>query len=317
MSATTKIEMLIHSQRADFNAVLCDPNIAFEREASFALQIIESNAYAAQIALSNQASLRSAVTNVAAIGITLNPASKLAYLVPRDGRICLDISYMGLLHIAQQCGAIKWGQARVVRAGEHFRLRSIDQPPEHELDPFSKERGKIVGVYVVVKTAEGDYLTHCMNVDDVNRIRDRSSAWKAWIAKKKSCPWVTDYEEMAKKTVIKQASKTWPARGNDRLERAVHYLNTDGDQGIDFDAEQGGGRNERDITPCSEQQQSKIIDSLNALERTEAAFLEYCRGKFKRQDISAIADLTEEEAKSAISDMSAAVKKREKQHAHA
>jgi recombination protein RecT len=37
---------------------------------------------------------------VAAIGITLNPASKLAYLVPRDGMVCLDISYMGLLHRA-------------------------------------------------------------------------------------------------------------------------------------------------------------------------------------------------------------------------
>jgi recombination protein RecT len=44
----------------------------------------------------------------------------LAYLVPRDGKVCLDISYMGMMHLAQQCGAIQWGQAVLVREGDQF-----------------------------------------------------------------------------------------------------------------------------------------------------------------------------------------------------
>ena len=226
------ITTIIHGQRQQFMAVLSDPGIDFEREAAFALQVVGANQYLAGIAGSNIDSLRNAITNVAAIGISLNPASKLAYLVPRDGKVCLDISYMGLMHIAQQSGAIVWGQSAIVRDADAFELDGIDKPPIHKFNPFGTERGAIIGAYVVVKTDSGDYLTHAMPISKINDIRDRSAAWKAWVNKKNSCPWVTDEEEMIKKTVIKQAAKMWPRR--DRLDAAVHNLNTDG-EGIQFD----------------------------------------------------------------------------------
>jgi hypothetical protein len=46
----------------------------------------------------------------------------------------------------------------------------------------------------------------------------------------KKCPWVTDAEEMIKKTCVKQAAKYWPRR--ERLDNAVHHLNTEGGEGI-------------------------------------------------------------------------------------
>lgn len=230
---STDITTIIHGQRQQFMAVLADPGIDFEREAAFALQVVGSNQYIAKVAMSNQDSLRNAITNVAAIGISLNPASKLAYLVPRDNKICLDISYMGLMHIAQQSGAIVWGQSAIVRDADEFQLEGIDRPPTHKFNPFATDRGEIIGAYVVVKTDTGDYLTHAMPISKVNDIRDRSTAYKAWKKdKSKTCPWITDEEEMIKKTVIKQAAKMWPRR--DRLDAAVHNLNTDG-EGIQFD----------------------------------------------------------------------------------
>lgn len=228
------LSTIIQGQRQQFMAVLADSTIEFEREAAFALQLVSANSYLAGIASNNQDSLRNAITNVAAIGISLNPASKLAYLVPRDGKVCLDISYMGLMHIAQQSGAIVWGQSAIVRDADTFELIGIDKPPVHKFNPFGTEeaRGKIIGAYVVVKTDSGDYLTHAMPISKIHDIRDRSSAWKAWVEKKKKCPWVTDEEEMIKKTVIKQAAKMWPRR--DRLDSAIHNLNTDG-EGILFE----------------------------------------------------------------------------------
>lgn len=230
MNAIATIQNQIYAIKNDFQTVLVDRHINFEREAGFAIQSITANDYATGIAQRNPQSVVNAVTNIAAIGISLNPAKKQAYLVPRDGKICLDISYMGLIDLAMNTGSIKWAQAALVYENDTFALNGYDKPPTHVFSPFSKGRGAIVGVYVVVKTADDEYLTHTMEISEVYKIRDRSSAWKAWVEKKKSCPWVTDEGEMVKKTCVKQAYKYWPK--TDRLEKAIHYLNTDGDEGL-------------------------------------------------------------------------------------
>lgn len=231
-NAVALITNQIYAIRNDFDAVLVDRSLNFEREAGFAIQSICGNDYATNIAKQNPQSVINAVTNIAAIGISLNPAKKQAYLVPRDQKICLDISYMGLMDLAIETGSIKWAQAALVHEADTFALNGFDKPPLHQYSPFSKARGAIIGVYVVVKTADGDYLTHPMEIGAVYDIRDRSSAWKAWKEKQKKCPWVTDEGEMIKKTCVKQAYKYWPK--TDRLEQAIHHLNTDGGEGIDI-----------------------------------------------------------------------------------
>lgn len=223
----------IYSVRDSFAAVLSDRDLNFEREAGFAIQAISRNDYTLKCAVSARQSVIDAVTNIAAIGISLNPAKKQAYLVPRDGRICLDISYMGLMDLAMATGSIKWAQAALVHETDTFVLNGFDRPPTHNFMPFSTNRGAIVGVYVVVKTADGEYLTHTMDIASAHAIRDRSSAWKSWIAKKANSPgpWGTDEGEMIKKTCVKQAYKYWPK--TERLEKAIHHLNTDGGEGLD------------------------------------------------------------------------------------
>jgi recombination protein RecT len=229
-TAIATITQDIYAVRNQFANVLTDRSLNFEREAEFAIQVITSSEYATKIAMQNRQSVANAITNIAAIGISLNPAKKQAYLVPRDGKICLDISYIGLMDLAMSTGAIRWAQAELVYAADSFTLNGFDKPPSHSYNPFAKDRGDAIGVYVVVKTADGDYLTETMSIDDVNAIRDRSSAWKAWISKKSSCPWVTDPGEMAKKTVVKRGYKYWPK--TERLEQAIHHLNTDGGEGL-------------------------------------------------------------------------------------
>jgi recombination protein RecT len=222
----------IINTKAEFQAVLADPSINFEREAEFAIQVLEKNDYALRIALGNRNAVVAAVKNIAAIGISLNPAKKQAYLVPRGGAICLDISYMGLMDLAIATGSIRWAQAELVRAADEFALQGFDQPPVHKFNPFKPaERGEIIGVYVVVKTADGDYLTHAMPIDEVYAIRERSESWKAYLKdNKKKNPWLTDPGEMIKKTCVKQAYKYWPK--TDRLDTAIHHLNTDGGEGL-------------------------------------------------------------------------------------
>ena len=230
--ATVKAD--IEALKPEFMAQLSDKSINFEREAEFAIQILTSNDFALKIALGNKASLLAAVKNIAAIGISLNPAKRQAYLVPRKGGICLDISYMGLMDLATKTGSVKWAQCIAVYSADTFKITDVDKKPLHEYDPFKKEeRGHVVGVYCIVKTPDGDYLTHPMTLSEAYAIRDRSEGWKAYLKdNSKKCPWVTDDLEMVKKTCVKQASKYWPE--NERLEKALHYLNTDGGEGLEF-----------------------------------------------------------------------------------
>lgn len=227
MSNLALITSDIYSARDGFQSVLAEPSLSFDREAGFAVQILEASDYALKAAMGNRQSVVNAITNIAAIGISLNPAKKQAYLVPRDGKICLDISYIGLMDLAIASGSILWGQAKLVRKNDAFILNDLDKLPTHSYAPFSKERGEIVGVYVVVKTASGDYLTHPMSIEEVYEIRDRASqSFRGG----KSSPWKTDPGEMIKKTCVKQASKYWPK--TDRLAEAIHHLNTDGGEGL-------------------------------------------------------------------------------------
>jgi hypothetical protein len=108
------------------------------------VQALMAQRYTMEIALANPQSVRNAVTNIAAMGLTLNPARKQAYLVPRATRrgeqpmICLDISYMGLVDVAVQSGSVRWAQAELVYAADVFKLTGIDRAPIHERDPFSR-----------------------------------------------------------------------------------------------------------------------------------------------------------------------------------
>lgn len=232
-NALSIITGAIAEARDDFSRVLVDRSISFERESGFAIQILQNNDFAMKIAMGSKQSLLAAVTNIAAIGISLNPARKQAYLVPRGGKICLDISYIGLLDIAVASGSILWGQAELVRENDAFRKVGMDKQPVHDFEPFGKNRGEIVGVYVVVKLHNGDFLTTTMDIEEVYSIRDRSESWK----RNGGGPWKTDEGEMIKKTVIRRAYKLWPK--TDRLDSAMDQLSANGERMVDVNERPG------------------------------------------------------------------------------
>lgn len=229
---------VMQTAKSQFLALSIDNKISWDAELRFAIQLLNNNKYTHDVAMNNPDSLRNAIVNISAIGISLNPATKHAYLVPRKqaGKpaICLDISYMGLLHLACMSGSIMWGQSKIVRAEDNYQNMGVDNQPKHLYSAFT-DRGAIVGVYCTVKTVDGDYLTEEMNINDVWDIRDRSEAYK-----KKCGPWISDTEQMIRKTVVKRASSYWPKV--ERLNNAIHMLNTDNEEGINFNNEKPAGK---------------------------------------------------------------------------
>ena len=216
----------IAQAKARFVEAARQSGLDWQAEALFAYQMIGNNDYAAQVAAGNPFSLTMAMTNVAAIGVTLNPARQLAFLVPRKGRIILDVSYRGLIQIAADEGSILWAKAEIVRERDHFEYRGPAQAPDHKFNPFDTDRGEIVGAYCLAQVPTGAILVEAIPIAEILKIRDLSMAY----AKKKKGPWVDFPEEMIKKTIIKRASKTWPHTR--RLATAIDYLNREAGEGL-------------------------------------------------------------------------------------
>ena len=84
-------------------------------------------------------------------------------------------------------GSIEFGQAKLVYEKDTYENVGIDKPPIHKSNTFG-DRGNLVGVYCVVRTNTGAYLTEEMTIDEVNQIKNRSES-----AKKGNGPWITDY----------------------------------------------------------------------------------------------------------------------------
>lgn len=204
----------------------------YDRESIFAMQMLMKTDFALKTANEQPTSVQLAMINVASTGLTLNPAHGYAYLVPRDGLICLDISYKGLIKIATDTGSIRWARADLVYERDSFSYNGPAAAPEHQADPF-KERGEVVGVYCIAKTSDGDILTEIMPMEELEKIRSKSMAY----VKKKSGPWVEWFGQMAKKAVVKRASKTWPY--TDRAEKLMDAIDlaNESEGGYDLDAE--------------------------------------------------------------------------------
>jgi recombination protein RecT len=237
----------VQDQEQFFTPVISDPSIKWEREQQFCIQAIQNNDYLAKIATSNPASFQNAIINVANIGVSLNPAAKLAYLVPRDGKVCLDVSYMGLMHIATTEGSIVWGQAKLVRERDQYINKGLTKEPEHQYKAFG-DRGSVIGAYCTVKLTTGDYMTEEMDIDDLNKVRDSSKAKKG--------PWQMWPEEMMRKTVVKRASKYWPKPQSSRLDAAVEMLNTDNGEGL-----------EKNIL-CSPEQKDRLLEVCDIMSKS-------------------------------------------------
>jgi recombination protein RecT len=215
---------IVESQKKSFNDVLSNDSIAWARESQFAVQQLQSNSFLNTTAWGAPDSLKNAIVNVAAIGISLNPANKHAYLVPRKPakdqktQICLDISYMGLKHLAEKSGSILWVQAKLVYENDKYTNNGVDKEPTHKQNTFG-EKGNVVGAYCTVKIPNGDYLTEEMNINQLNEVRAKSKAANG--------PWKDFTEEMMRKTVVKRAAKYWPSPKGEMntVNKAIEVIN--------------------------------------------------------------------------------------------
>lgn len=148
-------------------------------------------------------SLLLSLCDAAALGLDCGGALGQAYLVPFKGSVTLIIGYRGMIALARKSGEISNVYAYVVRRGDQFTYSLGLDPKLDHVPGGSVKDDDITHVYAVCRFKDGGFQFDVMTRADVDRIRSRSRAAE-------SGPWVTDYAEMAKKTVLRRLCKLLP-----------------------------------------------------------------------------------------------------------
>ncbi len=148
-------------------------------------------------------SVYAAVLQAAELGLEPGGALGHAYLVPY-GQTCTFIpGYRGLIELARRSGEIESIEAHVVYERDTFKLRfGLDLTLEHE--PYlDGDPGKLRFVYGIARLKGGERQVEVMTKAQIDAIRARSRSGN-------NGPWVSDYEEMARKTVVRRLCKYLP-----------------------------------------------------------------------------------------------------------
>ena len=125
-----------------------------------------------------------------------------SYLVPFGGKVQFIIGYRGLLDLARRSGNVKRVSAEIVYKNDRFfRELGMDRNMVHL--PAEGDRGDMIGVQASYELTNGGKDFIYLTKDEVEKFRNRSKA-------KNNGPWVTDYEEMAKKTVLRRLANLMP-----------------------------------------------------------------------------------------------------------
>jgi recombination protein RecT len=124
------------------------------------------------------------------------------YIIPYGKEAQFIIGYKGMIDLARRSGQIEQIYAHAVYEADHFEYE-LGLHPKLVHKPATGRRGAIQYVYAVAHFKGGGYQFEVMDMEEIERRRQRSKAAK-------NGPWVTDFEEMAKKTVIRHMWKYLP-----------------------------------------------------------------------------------------------------------
>lgn len=164
-----------------------------------------------QLAECTPNSFLGAMMQAAQLGVEPNTPLGQAYLIPYRNHGQLEcqfqLGYKGLIDLAYRSGEITSISAHEVCENDDFEYElGLDEKLRHK--PALTDRGAVILYYAVFRTKAGGSGFAVMSVEDIkNHSKKYSKA-----AGSSYSPWSTNFDAMAKKTVIKQALKYAPIK---------------------------------------------------------------------------------------------------------
>ena len=144
------------------------------------------------------------------------------------------IGYKGMIDLARRSGHIESIYSHAVYEKDYFEFElGLEQKLVHK-PSMEGDRGQFIGAYAVARFKDGGYQFEFMPKSEIEKRKGRSKA-----ANSNYSPWATDYEEMAKKTVVRHMWKYLP-------------ISVELQQQVAYDEGTAPKREMKDITPDTE-----------------------------------------------------------------
>ncbi len=203
---------LLESRKNEIAAAL-PKHITADRVMRLALTEFQKNA---QLRECTPQSIYSGIIQASQLGLEIGVLGQ-AYLVPYNNKIKdkktgreewrkeaqFIPGYKGLISLARRSGEVTSIETHIVHERDEFDLvLGIETKVTHR-PALDQERGAPRLVYGVAHFKDGGYHFEYMTIAEVSKIRNRSKA-------KDNGPWVTDFEQMARKTLIRRMANYLP-----------------------------------------------------------------------------------------------------------
>lgn len=148
-----------------------------------------------------------AMLTAAQLGLEPNTPLGQAYLIPYGGKCQFQLGYKGLIDLAHRSGEMQSIEARVVYENDVFEYE-LGLEPKLIHKPAAMNRGKAIWYYAIYHLKNGGYAFEVMSREDVEQhARKYSKSFG-------NGPWQTEFDEMAKKTVLKKLLKYAPLKAD-------------------------------------------------------------------------------------------------------
>lgn len=158
-------------------------------------------------------SFLAAMMSAAQLGLEPNTPLGQAYLIPFKNKGVLEVQfqvgYKGLIDLAYRSGEVDIIQAQAVHENDVWECEFGIEPKLKHI-PADTNRGEVVRYYAMFRTKTGGYGFEVMSVDDIKAHAAKySQSFNSSFS-----PWKSNFDAMAKKTVLKQCLKYAPMKSD-------------------------------------------------------------------------------------------------------
>ncbi|WP_314479524.1 recombinase RecT [Streptococcus cristatus] len=169
------------------------------------------------LAKATNESIMTAAMKAAVLNLPIEPSLGYAYIVPYKSQAQFQIGYKGLIQLAQRSGQVTRLNAGEVYESQYKGFNPLTEDLEVDMAAIPKENEKVVGYFAFMRLANGFEKTVFWTKE---RVQAHGKKYSQSFSSKYS-PWQSDFDAMARKTVLKHMLSTYAPLSTELQEAIV------------------------------------------------------------------------------------------------